>query len=316
MPYALVQILGATSEQFTTPRGGFAAAGLVPGTYRIQVRQVGYVPFDSVVAVGAGGPAVHVVMRQIAIRLDALTILVPGRCTAPGSPDPASSPELATIFAQLSENARRYVVLADSTPFLYYIERTFNELSEDGALVWAATDTVEFRSDSRGVYRPGDVIEWRTGGRGRRVGTVRLPSLPDLADSAFHANHCFAFGGVLERNGERLLRVSFRAAEHLSRPDIDGEADLDPDSYQLRSLSFRLTRPGRALPGLVSVSGTMALLALHPNIVVPGSIHSIQVSRPDRDPYSLRPATRFLEQQRLIRVHFLRPLPSDSMPNP
>lgn len=316
VPYALVRLVPAASEQFTDARGGFAAAGLVPGTYRIQVRQVGFLPFDSTVTATADGPALHVVLRPLAIRLDELSVSAPGRCTSPGPPDPAASPELATIFAQLSENARRYVILADSYPFLYFIERTFNDLNNAGELVGWSTDTVEFRSDLRGQYRPGQVIDGRTAGPRGRERTVRLPTLPDLADSAFHANHCFAFAGVRVQNGERLLSVSFRAAERLSGPDIDGEAELDPDTYQLRYLSFRLTRPARVLPDLRSVSGVMALLALHPSIVVPGSIRSTQVSTPRFGNVVRWSPSRFLEHQRLIRVHFLRPLPSDSTPSP
>jgi Carboxypeptidase regulatory-like domain len=316
VPYALVRILGLGSEQFTGGRGGFGATGLPPGAYRVQVRQVGFQPFDSTVTVATGGTAVRVVLRPLAIRLDELSILAPGLCTDPGPPDPATSPELATIFTQLRENARRFMVLADSYPFLYFIERTFNDLTDNGEVVWSATDTVEYRSDSRGRYRAGDVLEPGVTARGRRERTVRLPSLPDLADSSFHANHCFAFGGVREQNGERLLRVSFRAAERLTGPDIDGEADLDPESYQLRYFTFQLTRPARALPSLRSLGGTMALLALHPNIVVPGSIRSVQVSSPTFVLLVDRPVTRHLEHQRLIRVHFLRPLPSDSTPQP
>jgi hypothetical protein len=112
------------------------------------------------------------------------------------------------------------------------------------------------------------------------------------------------------------LRVLFRAAERLSGPDIDGEADLDAETYQLRLLTFRLTRPARALRGLRSLSGTMTLLALHPNIAVPGAIRSIQISNPTFVVLANRPVTDHLEHQRLIRVHFLRPLPSDSTPAP
>src|SRR5512146_3117668 len=61
IPYALVRILRATSEQFTGAHGRFAAAGLVPGTYRIQVRQVGFEPFDSTVSVSASAAVLRVV---------------------------------------------------------------------------------------------------------------------------------------------------------------------------------------------------------------------------------------------------------------
>lgn len=321
VPYALVRILPATSEQFADERGGFTARGLVPGAHRVQVRQVGFHPFDSAVTVAASGPALRIVLRPLAIRLDELTVTTAGRCTNPAPPDPATDPELASIFAELRENARRFAVLADSYPFLYYVERTFTDLGESGAVLNSAEDTVEYRSDSRARYRPGDIIAWGPGLAGRPGRVLRLPSLPDLADSTFHANHCFAFGGVLERDGRRLLRVAFRAADRLRTPDIDGDAYLDPDSYQLRYLSIRLTRPERATPRLLSASIGMTPIELNPNVLVPGTVRGATVpaptltAYPERGPTSERTA-QYVEVQHLLRVHFLRPLPVDSTRSP
>jgi len=163
VPYALVRILPALTEQFTDARGGFAAAGLAPGSYRVQVRQVGFQPFDSTVTAAAAVATLHVVLHPLAIWLDELTVTTTGRCTAPGPPDPTTSPELALIFAEFRENARRFAVLADSYPFLYYIERTFTDLGENGDVLRSAADTVEYRSDSRARYRPGDIIAWGPG---------------------------------------------------------------------------------------------------------------------------------------------------------
>ena len=39
--------------------------------------------------------------------------------------------------------------------------------------------------------------------RGARARSLELPSLQDLADSAFVANHCFGYGGTAERDGRR-----------------------------------------------------------------------------------------------------------------
>jgi hypothetical protein len=320
VPYALVRLLPLNSEQFTDARGGFAAAGLAPGAYRVRVRQVGFLPFDSAVTVAAAGPALHVVLHPLAIRLDELTLTTTGRCTAPGPPDSTTSPELALIFAEFRENARRFAVLADSYPFFYDIERTFSDLGENGDVLRSFTDSVAYQSDSRVRYRPGHIIVWGTGLRGLPERVLRLPSLPDLADSAFHASHCFAFGGVEERDGRRLLRIAFRAADRLRTPDIDGEAYLDPDSYQLRYLSIRLTRPERAMPTLVSASVTMTPLELYRSILVPGTVRGATVppltfTAGPEGRLSVR-VTQYVEVQRLFHVHFLRPLPADSMRSP
>lgn len=314
VPYALVRILSIGTERFTDARGAFVFTGLPLGAYRVQARQVGYEPLESAVSLRAEGAALRIALRPLAIRLDELTVTVRGRCTAPGPPDPGTAPALAAIFAQLRENARRFAVLADSYPFQFSLERTFTDVTRSGVVRTVATDTVDYQSSARVRYRPGELIGWGTGPQGDRARVMQLPSLPDLADSAFIANHCFAFGGMVDRDGRRFLRVSFRAAEDLRTPDIDGDADLDPDSYQLRTLTIHLTRPDRALPGLASASTTIQLAELYSNLIVPGSVRGV-----------LEPIiygrfgsriTRYVDVQRLLRIRFLRAQPTDSTPSP
>ena len=316
VPYALVRILPSGTERFTDARGAFVFTALPLGAYRVQARQVGYEPFESAVSLRAEGAALRIALRPLAIRLDELTVTVPGRCTAPGPPDPGTTPALAAIFAQLRENARRFAVLADSYPFQYFIERTFTDVTRSGAVRTVATDTVEFQSSTRVRYRPGEVIGWGTDPQGGRARAIQLPSLPDLADSAFIANHCFAFGGVREQDGQRLLRVAFRAAENLRTPDVDGDADLDLGSYQLRYLTIQLTRPGRAMPGLVSSSAAMTLMELYRNVLVPGTVRGTLVPTLTFSTSSPgRRISQYVERQRLFRVHFLRAQPADSTPS-
>jgi hypothetical protein len=316
VPYALVRILPSGTERFTDAQGVFAFTGLPLGTYRVQARQVGYEPFESAVSLRGEGAALRIALRPLTIRLDELTVTVPGRCTAPGPPDAGTAPALAAIFAQLRENARRFAVLADSYPFQYFLERTFTDVTGSGVVRTVATDTVEYQSSARVRYRPGEVIGWGTGLRGDRARVIQLPSLPDLADSAFIANHCFAFGGMVDRDSQRVLRVAFRVAEGLRTPDIDGDADLDPDSYQLRTLTIRLTRPDRAMPGLASASATIQLTELYSNLVVPGSVRGVLEPIIDGRFWSSRSISRYVDVQRLLRIHFLRAQPTDSTPSP
>ena len=315
VPYALVRILPTGTERFTDARGSFAFAGVAPGRYRVQARQVGFEPAEVEASAPAEGGWLRLVLRPLAIRLDELTVTAVGRCTRPGPPDTVTSPELARIFAELHENARRFAFLADSYPFVYTIERTFGAISDEGQELPSVADTLQYRSDARVRYQPGNIIQWSEGQGGRRERVFRLPSLPDLADSVFHASHCFAFGGVWEQGGRRFLRVAFRAAERLRSPDIDGEADLDITSHQLRHLTIRLTRPDRARPRLVAASISVTPIELYPNVLVPEMVRGTVV--PEQVIGFLgRPPRQLLELQRLLGVHFLRPLPSDSGPTP
>jgi len=311
VPYALVRVLPAGTERFTDARGGFSFVGLPLGAHRVQARQVGYEPFEWAVTLRAEGATLRIALQPLAIRLDELTVSVPGRCTAPGPPDPESAAALTAIFAQLQESARRFAVLADSYPFQYFIERTFTDVLEGGEVRPVATDTVGYQSGARPRYRPGNVIGWGVGPGGTRARAVQLPSLPDLADGTFIANHCFGYGGMVERDdGRRMLRITFRAAANLRTPDVDGEADLDPDSYQLRTLSTHLTYPGRAQPGIAAANATIQLTELFSNLVIPGSVRG--VVEPTLDVRRGTRVARYVDVQRLLRVHFLGAFPADS----
>jgi len=308
IPYALLRLSPSLSQRFTDERGQFVLAPVAPGTYRLEVRQVGFQPFDTSITVGASGVTLRVALQPVAIQLTAVTVTTERRCTNPGPPDAARDPTLASIFAQVRENAERFAVLADSYPFRYLIARSFTDSDERGVVTWSLRDTVEYRSNARARYRPGSVVGFGPGPGGGRARVMNLPGLPDLADSAFHANHCFAFGGVVERDGTRLVRVVFRAAESLRNPDIDGEVDLDQTSFQVRHATIRLTRASRALPGTLSVASSVGFAELYPNIVVPTQVSGTLVPVVNlrvRDRIA-----RYDEEQRLIHVHFLRPLPS------
>ncbi len=312
--YALVRVFPVSVERFTDARGAFTVRILGAGPQRVEVRQVGYQPFDTTVTVGGAAVALRLVLRPLDIRLDELTVTAMDRCIAPGLPDLASEPQLAVIFAQVRENARRYALLADSYPFRYAIARTFADLDDGANVLWSVSDTLEYQSNTRVRYRPGDVVGWGPGPRGVRTRVVRLPSLPDFADSAFHANHCFAFLGLVTREGRRVARFAFRAAEALRTPDIDGEVDLDPVTYQVRYATVRLTRPSRVMPGLLSATDSVTFGQLFRNIVTPTEVRGAVV--PTLGLRLRSRVARHVESQALFRVHFLRPLPTDSSPSP
>jgi len=305
--HALVRMFPASVERFTDAHGAFTLRNLGPGVLRLEVRQVGYQPLDTSVIVESTDVVVRLALHPLTIRLDELTVTAMGRCTAPGPPDPVSEPVLAAIFAQVRENARRYAILADSYPFRYAIARTFADLDEGANVLWSVSDTLEYQSDARVRYRPGDVVGWGPGPRGVRTKVLRLPSLPDFADSTFHANHCFAFEGFFSREGRRVARFAFRAAEALRTPDIDGEVDLDPLTYQVRYATVRLTRPSRAMVGLLSATDSVTFGQLIPNILAPTEVRGTVV--PSLGLRIRNRVARHVEVQQLFRVHFLRPPP-------
>jgi hypothetical protein len=315
VPYAVVALAPGFGQRFTDETGAFAFPNVPPGTYRLVVRQVGFRPFDTTVVKVAGrAVAFTVAMDRLAVELTEITVVAARRCSAPGIPDSALAPELAAVFSQLRQNAERYALLADSYPFNYLIARTYTDYDDADKVLWTTTDTVQYRSNARSHYRPGDVVGFGPGPSRSTMPILRLPALSDLADSAFLSNHCFTFAGTPSRDGKRVVRFEFRAADSLRTPDIEGNVELDARSYQVRSATIRLTRPGRALPGLYSAASTITFAELFPNIVLPSRVDGTLV--PDLQFGVRRRMVRSTEEQRLLEVRFVRELPRRREPGP
>ena len=316
IPYAVVEFGALRGKQFSDDSGAFRFAGVRAGSYRLIARQVGFRPFDTtVVKIEGAALVVWISMEPLVIELAAITVgAVPRECATPGPPDSAVAPELAAVFDQLRQNAERYAFLADSYPFHYRLSRVFADYDERGRIVWSSTDTIRYLSSARVRYRPGQVLALGLGPEHSMAKVIRLPTLSDFADSAFQANHCFYFAGTVERDSGRLVRFDFVPVDSLRTPDIEGEVDLDSRSFQIRNATIRLTRVGRAMPGLTSTSSTISFAELYPNIVVPSRMEGELVPTPRFDVRT--PIARSTETQLLLDVHFVRPLPAAAAAHP
>jgi len=306
IPYAVVEL--GTSMQFGDDSGAFLFTHVAPGRVRLYVRQVGFRPFDTTLVKVPGVPIVlAVAMEPLVIELAAIQVQVPRSCSAPGPPDSTISPQLAAVFDQLRQNAERYAFLADSYPYHYRMSRAFADYDLQGKVVWSQADTVRLLSSARSAYRPGRVLFLGPGPDQKLDTLIRLPTLADLADSAFQANHCFYYAGTIDSDSGRFVRFDYTPGDSLRYPDVSGEVDLDARSFQIRYATIHLTRVGRAMPGLVSTSSTIRFAELYPNIVVPIHMEGQLVPEPRADVRT--PIIRSTETWQLLDVHFERPLP-------
>jgi hypothetical protein len=310
IPYAVVALEPGPPRRFTDDSGTFAFPGLAPGTYHLRVRQVGYKPFDTTLAVPRGGAVMVVAsLEHLVVELEEIRVVARasrwGKCTDPGPPDSASAPDAAALFEQLRQNAERYWLLADAYPAVYRMERRFGrpDYTRRGVVV-NRTDTVDLQTNARWGYAPGRVVveEPRPGGGTDRQ--VNLPTLPDLADSKFLANHCFRVGGIESVDGVRYVRLDFRAAEAIEAPDADGSAYLDPDTYLIRFVRVQLTRPELAMAGLGSFEATVTFREIVASLVLPDHISSVQTVVD-----GLR-HVETVEEQQTVDFHFLQALPT------
>ncbi|HTT68798.1 MAG TPA: carboxypeptidase regulatory-like domain-containing protein [Gemmatimonadales bacterium] len=317
VPYAVVAMPPRFTQRFTDETGAFAFTRIPAGTYRLQARQVGFKPVDTTVVVAANQTvAVTVTIERLTVRLEEITVVATRGCTQPGPPD-AGTPELAALFDQIGQFARQYKLLATTYQFRYRMIRTFSDLNEVGNVEWTRRDTAEYVSSAIAQYRPGDVVGATDMPDGTIDPAVRLPTITDIADSVFQANHCFSFTGRVAVGDTELVRFHFRPPDSLQAPDLAGDVDMDPRSYQVRRITVSLTHPERAWDKMRSATSTITFAELLPNVVVQRSVASMQVlAKPALLMAGAHYVARFAEDQLLLDTHFLRPLPGSQDPGP
>jgi len=299
IPYAIAMLSPGARQRFADDSGAFRFEDVPPGPHRLLVRQIGFSPLDTTVAVPADSTLrLTLRLERVTVQLSEVTISAPAPCVRPGLPDSTLHPQLAAVFEQVRENADRYRLLADSYPAEYRMERAFGELDAAGGTSVYYTDTVSIRTDARWHYVPGRVIA-EVGWGNRRL---LLPTLPDLADSLFQAAHCFYLAGVDTADGSRVIRVDFLPPEALRSPDVEGSAYLDTATYQVRHVTVRLTKPQRANYRLQDLTVDMSFREIVPSIVLVDHIAAVTLMLRERHPPG------YTEDQRLLAVHFLRPL--------
>lgn len=316
VPYAVVAMPPRFAQRFTDENGAFTFNRVPPGTYRLQARQVGYAPVDTTVVVAANqAVTVTVTIEHLTVRLEEITVVASTGCSQPGPPD-AGSPELAALLAQIGQYARQYRLLATAYQFRYRMIRTFADLDEAGHVDWRRRDTVEYLSSALVHYRPGDVVTTTDQPDGTTARAVVLPTAVDIADSVFQAHHCFAYTGTVTAGDTELVRFHFRPPDSLRAPDLAGDVDMDPRSYQVRRITVSLTHPERAWDKMRSATSVITFTELLPNVVVQRSVRSVQVLAKPPLLTGARYIARFTEDQLLLDARFLRPLTGrqDSLP--
>lgn len=300
LPYAVVEMTPGR-KLFTDRHGSFVFTSVAPGRYRFAARQVGYAPAETTLTVGGDAAPLRLVLRHLPIELHAIAVEAVASCRAPGMAPLAADTGLATVFEQLFENAARFQLLADEYPFTYWMERSAADYDARGTSIWEGHDTLAIRSDQRLRYVPGSVLRRGLAPGGRPARVVGVPQLPDLADSAFRARHCFRYGGMSALDGAPMVLLEFRAGERLPSVDVDGSVWLDAATYAVRRIVVRIAPA--PIADLQSVEVTADFREIAPWVLVPRRIETVTVLASRGVP-----VRRQVEEQRLLRIHFTKPL--------
>lgn len=297
--YARVDIPALGMERFTTRQGTFDVHGVPPGTYTVRTRFVGYRPAEARVTVRPGTTSpVTIGMSRLPVRLSEVHVEALRRCRTPGEPRAEDNPQLVMVLELLKENARRYRLLVEQYPFNYVVEREFMSLTRSGRTSTTLPELVRFQSDAGWRYRPGTLIIDRND-------YLRLPTLAHLADSAFLATHCFAYGGLDTLAGEPVARIDFLPADNLRTPDVGGWIALDPDTYQIRGTVLTLSRARQVDRRLRSVEVTTEFVEISPHMPVFARVRGVRRYQAGR----AGSIAEVVEHQQLREVQFLRDIP-------
>jgi hypothetical protein len=239
--YATVSVLSQGRQLLTGENGKFLVT-VAPGEVRLRFKRIGFAPKDTAFVVGANDTArVRVEMTRLVIQLPEM--LVSGRCTneSPREPMPGF---LAQLIDQVVQNAERMVLLGQSKPFELRIEVLDGLLGRDGRFTVTRSDTIVRKNllPDR-PYAPKKVMFLITEGPYKGAYGIRIPELPDIADTAFTNNHCFRYAGRALVGTDSVIRVEFEPVPWLDREfDLYGTLYLRVDGYQMVGSFTRLNR--------------------------------------------------------------------------
>lgn len=266
LDHAMVTVMSAGRQTFSSEAGIFAFSNLAAGSYRLRVTHLGFTPIEVTVDVPADAPPkrARVELTRLSVQLKVVKVFAKPSCTNPGRPDPVTNADFAAVIQQVRLNAEHYQLLADSFPFSYSVQRTARPMMGDSSRGVANIDTLNLRSDYRGwEYQMGNVVELTNTGF-----VMHLPELRDFAGIEFLNNHCFTYGGLdSTRDGPRL-RIDFRADDQIRSPDVNGTIWLDAQTYQIRRADLEMSRMPQGLREVTAVRVTTIFEEVAPSIIV------------------------------------------------
>jgi len=316
LPYAVVSIPSLGIERFTGATGVYQLGNLPAGEHELHVRRIGFVPQRIAVRIEAGRSiTLDIDLEQIPVRLAGMTVKPVEACRDPGVPDSLRNPEVWQLVATLRENASAYRVLVTNYPFAYVQARAFGAIG-DTIAVLQTIDSIAVPGTAEVTYRPGRIVTNVTV-NSRRETIMRIPTIVELADKQFLANHCFSYGGTEQVGSATWYRLDMRAADRLRSPDVHGAVYLDSATSQLRRLDLELSRADR-LPsqfrGVQAVRAITTFVQIAPGLGIIDGLCAVNWLKPPRGGAPRRSDMGHpLELQQSVAYQFKTPPPDVGM---
>lgn len=314
LPYGVIELPDLGREQFADDSGAFRLSGLKEGALRLRVRRLGYRPFEATMPVRANATdTVVVALDRIAVRLASVDVREHPPCLTPGAPSLQRDSTLAAVYEQLQLNAQQLRILSEKHPFAYAMRQRLWSTTRNGRTVEEGSYLQPMSSQATWRYRPGQVVAYARSGRQRaRQLEFRLPTLVELAEPAFIANHCFHYAGTVPgEEGDQLVQVDIVAAEALREPDVHGSMFLDATTFQIRRYVMRLSRMPRSgmVRGMTGLEVQVRFTEVLPGIPVVEFVSSTQRFDPSARGVELLAAH---EEQAIVSFRFLKSRPGET----
>ena len=301
LPYSTVTIDPIGLERFTDQVGVFVLYAVPPGKYKVRVRQLGYVPFDTTLTLSPEKNNPVFLLTRVANTLADVQVSAPPRmCIVPEENGFVADAELATVLGEARKNAERERLLRRTYPFEFKLAQQHDTYDTRDSTHRVVYDTTAFRSDDDWRYRKGRVV---SGDKNKVFGDVRvmrLPTLIDFADTRFLTAHCFKYSGLSDEDSIPTHRIDFAPLSEIKAPDVEGSIFIDSATYLIRRAEFRLTKGGSIKPAVLGMKVTTTYREILPNVALFDEIESVQ----PLDGASGHPG-EFRQKQRLLTYRFL-----------
>jgi hypothetical protein len=233
LSYAVASIPSRGQQTFSNDNGIFTLRNLPADTVRLRFKHIGFASRDTVVRLGADD-TLRLIIALTPLAIDLPAIKVSGAC-GDKKPDSVTAATLSDLFAQVTQNAERYRLLADSNPFKMLVHRVLGFRDTDGQIAALSIDTIVRGAFPKNTYLPGHLIN-EGAENGKKTTYLSVPELADFADTAFTNNHCFTYAGMHTLKGDTVVSVEFEPA-----PSIRSEVDFKGKIY-LRARDYELLR--------------------------------------------------------------------------
>lgn len=243
LPGALVALVDSTQRvirEGVSDEAGMRSLRAPPGSYRIRVRRIGFLPFLSEPVSVAHGSEIALRVDSPRVLLETIVVTSRSKC---GRIDPGER-VLAVVWDEIAKALRASQLsardFADYTQaFVYH-----KQVSPNGFVVSSDT-TFRAVGNARpfGAHHPAVLVA-----HGYVVGNEELgwiyyaPDETVLLSEDFAATHCFQVVRDKDRPGQ--VGIEFKPVSGRSVADVAGVLWVDQSTAELRELIFRYVNAG------------------------------------------------------------------------